>query len=259
MSAVDPEDGDDERRDPQHQQACNADTPELHECNYVEAFGHLHLKGHFKAISTLAIALVPGGLYAATMPPADTKTAGLFLDTVKYWPLARLPEFVAGMCVARLFLDNKIALKPRWADAVALAAGGAVLLAARFAPYPLLHTGLLALPFSALIWSMAGGEGLIARFLSLPTVVLLGEASYALYILHVPLHIYWIRFVDRVDRFVTLPGSLSEILFLALAILISIVVLKRLEEPWRERLRAKPKPPSPQPSDVHQEPAYADR
>src|SRR5436853_4220175 len=54
-------------------------------------------------------------------------------------------------------------------------------------PYLLLHNGLVDPLFALLIYSLASGEGPLAALLSLPAMVVLGEASYALYIVHIPL------------------------------------------------------------------------
>jgi len=90
--------------------------------------------------------------------------------------------------------------------------------------------------FAVLLLALAYGEGMVARELSRPWMVLLGEASYSLYLLHLPI----LLLLERV------PGAkawresspLSFFLFyLPLCIGVSILVLRAYEEPMRRRAR----------------------
>jgi peptidoglycan/LPS O-acetylase OafA/YrhL len=66
-------------------------------------------------------------------------------------------------------------------------------------PRPLLANGLLVPLFAILIYSLAEGGGLLARLLSLPTLVLLGEANYGIYILQIPVS-YLLRQPPSIHR-----------------------------------------------------------
>jgi len=72
--------------------------------------------------------------------------------------------------------------------------------------------------------------------LSLPVFVLLGEASYAIYILHVPLRNWMYRILDWIHPGVqpSLPLLLVYTLF---TLAISILVFKVIEEPARRLIR----------------------
>src|SRR5262249_46456835 len=108
-------------------------------------------------------------------------------------------------------------------------------------PYAFLHNGLLDIFFAVLIYGLARGASLggrlhILRMLSLPVFVLLGEASYAIYILHVPLRNWMYRILDWIHPGVqpSLPLLLVYTLF---TLAISILVFKVIEEPARRLIR----------------------
>lgn len=109
-------------------------------------------------------------------------------SAVHHHPLSRLPEFVFGVVLARLFVALPAARLPRW-----MAAAGLALLAAAFlllpdAAYPLAHNGLLAPLHGLLIIGLAAGGGALARLLALRPMRAMGHASFALFLLHVPLY-----------------------------------------------------------------------
>jgi peptidoglycan/LPS O-acetylase OafA/YrhL len=137
-----------------------------------------------RARAVLAACLVLAVAAAAT--PAlvpSTSGAATFL---KCGPLLRLPEFVAGIALGRAFVHRRRPLAPAAATALAalaLAAVAAIVLAAGALPRYFLHA--LLLPAFALgLWAVADGG---ARWLGGRALVLAGEASYALYLLQLPL------------------------------------------------------------------------
>ncbi|MFN0181698.1 MAG: acyltransferase family protein [Gemmatimonadales bacterium] len=175
----------------------------------------------------------PDGLGAVT-----PLSAGFWLDVLKYNPLVRLPEFVIGICLGLVFLATPNLLGRR-AAAVTLGSIGAILLvlmASDRIPYPILNNGLLLGPFGVLIVGLASASGLPARLLATPPMRRLGEASYALYILHVPIH-------SVLRRIVPATGPLAPqstgflVVYLVGSVLISIGVLTLLEEPARLAVR----------------------
>ena len=96
--------------------------------------------------------------------------------------------------------------------------------------------GLLAPVFLALIYFLAKHKGALTKLFSLPLLVLLGEASYSLYILQKPIHgIYDKVIVPRL----ALPETLHFYIFLILLILISIASYKYLETPMRKVINNK--------------------
>jgi peptidoglycan/LPS O-acetylase OafA/YrhL len=62
-----------------------------------------------------------------------------------------------------------------------------VLAASEQLPFALVHNALLLPSFGALVWSVAAAQGGVARFFGSRPLVGLGRASYAIYILQMPL------------------------------------------------------------------------
>src|SRR5205823_2054430 len=104
---------------------------------------------------------------------------------VLYNPLVRVPEFLAGVALGRLFAlaqhrTEGVARWPPWAApaaALGLVCGLAI---SASVPYAVRHNGLLDPLCALLIYTLAWGHGPLAAWLAHPRVVLLGEASYGL-------------------------------------------------------------------------------
>jgi peptidoglycan/LPS O-acetylase OafA/YrhL len=122
------------------------------------------------------------------LPQINNHSRGFWLSILKYNPLARLPEFIIGVMAGRLFLLTGGFRRPR-STAVFLCSSLVILLALLFGvhiPYPVINSGLLT-PVLALVISSLASGGLVADFFKLRWFVLLGQSSYCLYMLHVPL------------------------------------------------------------------------
>lgn len=140
-------------------------------------------------VVSLAVSfLTPYVLKAYTPWMVDATTVKLLLA---FNPLVRLPEFMIGIALGLYYLDQ-----PRWkcGGTVAILVGLTIVAVLFLLPITSielsLHTSLLAPLFGVLILSIAYSEGVVARFLSLPSLVFLGEASYGLYILHDPVRVW---------------------------------------------------------------------
>ena len=110
-------------------------------------------------------------------------------------------------------------------------------------PYPVLHNGLLAPVFALLIVSLAAGRGPIDAFLATRPLVALGDASYSLYVLHLPLIIIWRKGVTLLagDRFTA--SRTSTVAFVLVAILASLLCHRYVERPMREFVLRRLTPP----------------
>lgn len=182
-------------------------------------------------------------MYPGTGPASDGYRALM----IKFHPLIRLPEFLVGMLLGRLFTVSEGRLSARVADGFVLLSLSLLALAIGFRmPYVLLHTGGLTLPFALLIWALASGQGWTARLLSSRPMQALGNASYALYILHVPIMGV---VIGRGYPIATLGFGVGLTL---VCIALSLVVYRLLEVPMRGWLRgpiracSPPAPPSAQ-------------
>lgn len=191
------------------------------------------------------VSLAAAGAYVWFDPDqigvATRESAGHWLGALKYHPLVRLPEFVFGMCLGRLFVLRQASGAARRAVAVVpttelLLATVGLLCAHEQLPYPMLHNGLLAPLFGGWICLLARGGGL-ARVLAHPAFVRLGEASYALYLLHSAVLQYGMLFLMARGRATTLPAPLAGAMLVAISVLVSLVVYQRVEVPARRYLR----------------------
>ena len=137
-----------------------------------------------------ALGLVPHTIYLLLNPdhlagPVDRYSYGFWLRLLKYTPISYIFTFLAGVALGKLQIG--LVLTPRRRTLVAFASLAA--LAAFFftavarVPYVLMHGGLLVPLFAALTLGLSG-QNAIASIFSTRPLMLLGQASYALFLLH---------------------------------------------------------------------------
>ena len=173
----------------------------------------------------------------AGVPPASYE---FWHHLAAYNPLAHLASFLCGI-VACLVYQRSPQVLARHSNAIlAISAAAIVVTLWNWTSLPALvvHNGLLAPAASALFAALASNRGIAARILSLSPLVLLGQASYALYVIHVPvlvwLQIYW-RSHGRPDA-----SPLALLSYVAAVSALSIVVFRWYEEPLRRLIRQRP-------------------
>jgi peptidoglycan/LPS O-acetylase OafA/YrhL len=113
---------------------------------------------------------------------------------LSYNPILHVPTFVLGILLARWQTTqrSKSGRSPRSlvSTNVALAIALAGLTAAVYweprLKYESVHHGLLAPVFLLLIWALSDNRSLVAKLLSVRWLVVLGEASFGLYLIHIP-------------------------------------------------------------------------
>lgn len=135
--------------------------------------------------------------HLSTWGTADTT----WVRVLRFNPLVRLPEFLLGITLGRMFVldraEAKLTTLRGWACSLAVLGVLAAIVLAPISGFPLpavlVNDGMLDPLFAVLIYSLAWGQGLVARLFALPLLVMLGEASYALYLLHVPVRLYLSR------------------------------------------------------------------
>lgn len=181
-------------------------------------------------------------LLALWLTRYSTRVADVRL-VLLYSPLARLPEFVLGVALGLWF-----GRAPRLRHAGTLSVLVTVLLLALLmlpvSPAFAMERHFAYAPlFALLVLLLAYGDGPVARALATPTMVRLGEASYPLYLLHLPL---WEYLRALVGEPVPTPGDPAALArwvgFLALywAIITgaSLAVVRWYETPARRAIRA---------------------
>lgn len=144
-------------------------------------------------------------------------------------PVVRLPEFVLGMIAGNFFVRFGTSRRRSILSLIAVIAS-LVLLAATAGPW----ISLIVIPFSLLIYCLASSDDFVVKFFGTPLMVLLGGASYAVYLLQLPVR-EWVRVtLGPVLAAVHIPDApLTPVLL----VLFSILVFRYWEEPLRRIIR----------------------
>ena len=134
------------------------------------------------------LGMLPGALYMFFNPDSiahpDRWSYGPWLQALKYTPYSHLASFVFGVMLAEL--DEVMVRDSRLRFGLAL--GGFIgifglLKLGPLVPYAILHDGLLMPLFACIVLGLAGGNPL-SRALGWRPLVVIGEASFCLYLLH---------------------------------------------------------------------------
>ncbi len=166
------------------------------------------------------------------------------LEIFLFNPLLRSPEFIIGVCCGVVFLKRPLLIKQRsmWIGMLICLASLPLLVRL---PWLMVSNGLLAPLFGVVILGLADSVGLAARFLSNRVLVLLGQASFSLYLLHFPVF-FWMSFaVTRGTLAERLSGSWphhtdslgSLVVYFILAVLVSLASYTFLEIPARDAVK----------------------
>jgi peptidoglycan/LPS O-acetylase OafA/YrhL len=125
---------------------------------------------------------------------------------------------------------------PDWAHTLLFLIGSAalmLLLGCRSELPTWLLTDILLVPlYGMVIFGAARMAGYGTRLLSVPGLVLLGEASYSVYILHTSVVFWWHRLTEKVLA-IRLSGTAEVVIIFALVIGFSVLVFARFERPAR--------------------------
>lgn len=190
-----------------------------------------------RAFKTLAIvaALAAGSFALGAWGTSIDPTAAFYLLPSRAWQ----PLLGAVLAAYRVPASRGAPLRPfpsvpviRAAGWVGLAAivAGSFLLSGSL-PYPGFVALVPALGASAVIVSIAEGEGALARFLSLPGLVLVGKMSYSIYLWHWP-GIVLGRFLAEYEG---LPRRAAELGGAAVGIAVAALAYYAIEQPMRRR------------------------
>ena len=190
-------------------------------------------------VALWALGLVPHSLYILLNPdhlmaPANRYTSGYWIRALKYTPMAYACTFLVGVGLGRL----QIALTLTTRQRALVAAASLIALAAFYAkavshvPFILMHGGLLMPLFATLMIGLSGPNPIASVFTWRP-LVLLGQASYCLFLLH-------FNFINMV-RIYHLPQRLHVVpldpwISYAATILLAFAAFYLVEEPARKAL-----------------------
>lgn len=155
-----------------------------------------------------------------------------FPDFFYFNPLARLLEFVCGIALYRLF----VVWKPNSKLSTVAQVGSLSLLVVTISIFSLqpiyLRNLILLVPFASVILTFSR-PGLISNAISHPILVILGEASFSLYMTH---HM-WFKYID--DQLTSLICPVSLVTAIASAVFLSVGVFYIFERPTQAFLTDK--------------------
>jgi len=153
-----------------------------------------------------------------------------------YFPVLNLPQFVFGVALGYYFIEHS-PTDPRiraWLFWSGVGVLGAVISLKATLPW-ISNGAVLCAVFSLIILGAAGIGGLARRILYVRTLVILGDASYAIYILHFPVWLWWNHYT-RIAYQLDLPSSVDFAIYLSILIVASLTSLIVLERPARRAL-----------------------
>lgn len=150
-----------------------------------------------------------------------------------YNPVTHLYEFLLGICLAKLYVALP---KTKWSErltqsAPLLATVSLLLfLAIPFfslaVPDQLLQHGLLLPLYALVLLAFSSGNRILAVLFSHPWLVILGDASFALYLVHIPL-------ASLMRKLMSNHPTYGPILYVGTAIFLSVLSFFYLEIPAR--------------------------
>jgi len=185
-----------------------------------------------------AVGMAPGVLYLALNPDGiahvDRWSWGPWLQALKFTPLPHLASFVFGILLAGL--DGLVPRHGHLRLILGLAGCAGILGIAEMGPlvpYVLMHDGLLMPLFGCIVLGLAG-ENWLATAFSVRPLVLVGEASYCLYLLHFNLW-NWIHETHLPERVGV--SRFDPWLSYAALIAVALAALYLVEKPAQRQLR----------------------
>jgi peptidoglycan/LPS O-acetylase OafA/YrhL len=183
--------------------------------------------------SLLVLGAVAARVGLSSWTPAETFES--WSSFLLYFPLFHLPKFLLGMALGRYFAarqhPEKFYIRVFYASSLALVA----LFAFRPAlPAWLFNDALLSFLYACVIVGAAGSGG-ASRLLAMPFLVLLGEASYSIYILHAPLEFWWHSLVGALPGLGMPASSPLSFALAALSYCVFVVSLALLAHLFVER------------------------
>jgi peptidoglycan/LPS O-acetylase OafA/YrhL len=185
------------------------------------------------------IGLIPHSLYLYLNPdhivgPVDRYSSTQLIRFLKYTPLPYVCTFLTGVTLGKL--QHALILTSRQRlilSAVSLAAVGIFFYdLVRQTPYLLMHGGLMTPVFAALVLGLSGPHPISALFSWRP-LLLIGESSYCLYLLH--FNVFQLLHTYHVPERLHLV-AFDPWLSYAILILLALAVFHFVETPARKAI-----------------------
>lgn len=188
---------------------------------------HLVVIAYFIVV---AMTLVRSAMVPPSVIPLKSE---VWHNFVSYFPLFHLPQFIFGMALGRLYLFGRTHSPKIHVSMFCIGAIGLVFV---FGGRSLLPSwtqtdATLVLLFGLVIFGGARAEGAFKVF-TFPSFILLGEASYSIYILHIPIWFWWNWFTRKIFHS-SLPAFPNFAIYFALVVVASVLCYLYVEKPMR--------------------------
>lgn len=175
------------------------------------------------------------------------EASDLWHDFIMYCPIFHISQFTIGVLTGILFtksLENNFVCTSRinkiLESKIDLSIVILLFIIILFCsnvkiPSILINNGLLAPLFATSIYILSVRKKGLSKFLALPCLTLLGEASYSIYILHVPINSLLRKIGEKIG-YIQIVSSNFLFIRIFLLIGISILVFSLIEKPARRMI-----------------------
>lgn len=195
------------------------------------------LYNYFYSKGNKSIWLITGIIWIATQVVCNLYAVSSYYEgphtesheLLYYFPLMHINEFLVGNLAGLFFVKNS---SRKNYDIPVILIFTAVLLFLIFIPL-FYHNGLMALLFIPLIILISRNNGQLTRLFSLKPLEYLGEASYAVYITHIPI-LYIVRELLKGYHF-----NIDTVfgIYILVVIATSVLFYQFIEKPLRDYLK----------------------
>lgn len=152
-------------------------------------------------------------------------------EFIAYFPLLHVNEFLAGNLAGLYFIKN---FRQKNYDLPIFLIFISILLSLIFIPI-FFHNGLMALLFIPLIILISNNNGWLTKIFSLKPLEYLGEVSYAVYIIHIPV-LYILREFLKWRNY-TLNIDTVFFIYIIVLLVCSVFFYQFVEKPMRDYLK----------------------
>lgn len=152
-------------------------------------------------------------------------------DFISYFPLLHINEFLVGNLAGLFFVKN---YKPKNYDWAIISVFMLIILSLLFIPL-YFHDGLMAVFFVPLIVLISMNNGYLTKLFSWKLLEFLGEISYAIYIIHIPV-LFIFRSVLEENKWIFSINMVFG-MYIFILIVISSILYYFIEKPVRDSLK----------------------
>ena len=164
----------------------------------------------------------------------DHESSAFWLTIFKFTPYTRWPEFLFGLALGVVWLRLPAERRGQRFATPLLALGAlatlTILLVSPHIPYTMLHNGTLLPLYAMIVWGVMLGHGPLHRALAIRPLTALGDSSYVLYLLQLPLIQWMVLLAHRDYHHLDAPFAATAIvLILATSLAVHFLVETRAQ------------------------------